>query len=394
MYLLVLLKLRGDIYFDIVDDSELSSFIESIAAGYGHIDFNNSTIITGESEDLNHIMELIESSFVLLDEHRISGSMYVELLEFIGRISMGITIVHGVIFDDVTDRIILSTRVAYDVYIYCFRRKVVISLVKMDGYLSGKSFKCSFENIDESLSMLEGFRHDFMEIISSESESYIVVTERLDVVIPFIEKKIGMMSWRYNGTIMYLDGTVRVEDDLGTEYLTSTEVIRKLRISDQTLANWRKKGLVDFRRISDRKYLYLFSDIDYIFENGIDPVVDTINKDMPLLNVMNYAEEILGILKPYAFKIPEHELEKHNYFLNFGNIGISSSPQVMINNNFQLIDYIKKQIICETPKELHKYLMTNIALSIEPILDTSKKIQKGFSNCYLHNLYDDSLVAS
>lgn len=294
----------------------------------------------------------------------------------------------------------------YSVYVFVDKNRIIMSLDEInDIFDDTKSFKQSFENLDEALSLLEGFRQDFMEIISNESGTMFEVNERLDSVREFIESKISMLDWKGKQAIKYFNGRYKqkkVEDAddsiVQNEYLTAKEVMKKLRISDQTLANWRRNNLIDFRKISSRKYLYMTESVNDIFENGVDTsgVGNTVPSPSVIsaqIRKIDYEAEIIKMLKPIAFKIPEYKFKKQNFFLNFGNLGLSSSPQVMINNDFQLVDYIKKNIIFETPKEVYEYLIGLFDEGKEPRVDTSKKIQKDYDKFYLNTLLDKDLVS-
>jgi len=422
MYL-ILLKINNKIYFESLDSkNEMVDFIEAIESKYGEIEYKKSIVISGNDDDINEIIELIEDNYYLhIVGRKIDEKIYTELISLIENLSLNINITYGIEFEEdmgmefneetieklinETDSIVYEIEnINYFMYIYWTTNNVIFSISELDiEFDDSISFKQTFNNLDESISLFEGFKHDFMELISEEYDTYFIVNKHLPLVQPYIEQKILMMKWKETQAIKYMNGKYRskksdngFDEETEKEYMTAKEVMKKLRISDQTLANWRRKDLVKFRKISNRKYLYYVESIQNIFENGIDTtgVNNKIKKTSSQPSTMvNYEKEIIHMLTPIAFKIPEYKYKKQNFFLNFGNIGITSSPQVMINNEFQLVDFIKKSVILNSPKELYEYLIEIFNDNKEPRIDTSKKIQPEFSNFYLNKLYDKKILS-
>lgn len=455
MYL-VLLKIKKKIYFENLNNqTEMMDFIDSIENKFGEIEYNKSIIISGNDDDINEIMEMIEENYYLyIVGRKIDEKVYKELITLIDGISMDVKITFGIEFEeekeneeifeepepiftkqtktietedekvsydfnppmelnintlndiindeDEEENIDINTK--YSLFIYWTHNSVILSVEELSlaEYDKSKSFKQQFDNIDETLSLFEGFKHDFMELINDETETMFMINDHLTIIQQFIENKILMMEWKDTSSIKYFNGKyrqnkVKVNNEIiENDYLTAKEVMKKLRISDQTLANWRRNNLIDFRKISSRKYLYLNESVNEIFENGVDTSGISNNTVEPeivsaQIKKINYETEIIKLLHPISFKIPEYKFNKQNFFLNFGNVNIVSSPQVMINNNFQLIDYIKKTVIYETPKELYEYLIKIFKEGKEPRIDTSKKIQSEFSQFYLNKLYKKEL---
>jgi hypothetical protein len=87
------------------------------------------------------------------------------------------------------------------------------------------------------------------------------------------------------------------------------------------------------------------------------------------------------------------QYKAQNFFLNFGNINISSSPQVMLNNDFKLVDVIKKNVILDNSKDVYDYLVNLFKDGKQPRIDTSKKMLNEYSKFYLNNLHDESFVS-
>lgn len=438
---LVLLKIKNKIYFESLDTQEsMVEFIDTVETKYGDIEYKKSVIIEGSDDDIEEIINTIEEHYYLhIVGRKIDEKVYKDLIALLQSLKLDVKITYGIEFEieehnedniptaeemgtlintDSYDSIIQAVKESdeptdlyegkYTFYVYWFEDKVVFNLYEMDGFDASCSFRQTFDNLDEVMSLFEGLKHDFMEIITDETESSFAVTTNLTEVKEFIELKISLMQWKDTKPIKYLNGRFKQKKIDSTElvlpnhdYLTASEVMKKLRISDQTLANWRRCGLIDFKKISNRKYLYVPESVNSIFENGIDTtgvvtVVEqkqTISQRIEKPKQINYKDEILKILKPFAFKIPEYKYQKQNFFLNFGNVGISSSPQVMINDDFQLVDFIKKNVLKETPEELYEYLVTITQNGEEPRIDTSRKIQSGFSKFYLNKLFDKELVS-
>lgn len=450
---LVLLKIKDKIYFEGLDSQEeMVEFIDSIEKKFGGIEYPKSVIITGSDDDINQIIEMIEEQYYLyIVGRKIDEKVYKELLALIDGLSIPVQITFGIEFDETEDdeeeyeaeeptelpkptshgtelnSEMISSIVAdtepdpiieaepefentkYSVFVLWYSNKVVITMgdEAEAGYDESKSFKQSFDNLDEAMALFEGFKHDFMEILDNETDLSFDVDKHLEMVHQFIENKILMMEWKDTQSIKYMNGRYRqhkVESEKTNpmedhDFLTAKEVMKLLRISDQTLANWRRNNLIDYKKISNRKYLYVVDSVNDIFENGVDTEgvsnVVTITPAVASAQIKKivYEDEIMKMLKPLAFKIPEYKLSKQNFFLNFGNVGLSSSPQAMINDNFQLVDVIKKNVIFETPKEVYEYLVGLFSDGKEPRLDTSKKILSGYSKFYLNKLYDGDLVS-
>lgn len=429
---LVLLKIKNKIYFENLDThSDMVEFIDTVETKYGEIEYGKSIVVTGSEFHIDEIINMIEEKYYLhIVGRKIDEKVYKDLLSMLKNLNTSVKITYGIEFEDEniepttayaempaentdhTQNFLIDEKTVdnysqqvYSLGIYRFDTGVTISLVEKSGYDSSRSFIQHFENLDEIMSVFEGLKHDFMELIDSEDDCSFTITNNLYEVNTYIEAKFSLMMWKNIQKIKYINGRYkkielpdRVEYETG-EYMTASEVIKKLRISDQTLANWRRSGLIEFKKISNRKYLYITDNINHIFKNGIDssgvttkPKTHTIDK-LEKTNLINYEYEILKILRPFAFKIPEYKYRQQNFFLNFGNVGISSSPQVMINNEFQLIDFIKKSVIKETPQQLYEYLLDVFRSGKEPRVDTSRKIQPEFSKLYLNKLYDKNYLS-
>jgi len=250
-----------------------------------------------------------------------------------------------------------------------------------------------FKNMDEQLDFFYGLKYDFSELIIDEHEEKFSVSKHNYKIMDFINQKLDLLQWKDIDKQHYHSISSQITI---IPYMTSSEVVEKLRVSDQTLSNWRKKGLLEFKRISQRKYLYDTKCIDDIFEHGISVEFynDTEHKK-PIKEIEIgfddnfYKNEIIKLLKPFAFKIEEYKLKYQNFFLNFGNLGFASSPQVMISDDFQLIDVIKNTVLVDDAANLFTYLTNLFSNGLEPRIDTSKKIIPKFSLFYINNLKNE-----
>jgi hypothetical protein len=406
---LIFLKIGGKVYFDMFDTfNEVDDYIKTMDANnVSKIEYLKSVVIFGDSKILDTILNAINERFYLhIVRGKIDEQVYKDLVAYISsnyNTQYGIKVVYGVDIVNIEENMcqkITKTDVhvenRYDVYMNIGDDEIVISLDRIDGkFNKNKSFKQTYANFDEAAAVFYGFKYDLMEIIVSETDKMIVVKSHFDEVIKLFEQKLLLMVWKDvvsmhngNGKIKYMGGVDVLNDGDKHEYLTAPEVMKKLRISDQTLANWRKNNQVDFKKISNRKFLYSMQSINDIFENGIiekNVIKTTNNKNTK--DDTNYELKIHTLLRPLTFKVPEFKYKKQNFFLNFGNIGITSSPQVMINNNYQLVDFIKKTVICEDSKDLYFYLENIFKDGREPRIDTSKNIPSEFSKFYLNKLY-------
>ena len=438
---LVLLKIKEKIYFESLNThDEMVEFIESIEKKFGGIEYKKSVIISGDDNIINELMEAIEEKYYLyIVGRKLDEKVYKDLIELVSDFSKDIQITFGIEFcedeifeeipvvvnnsistDSLMDSSVLKSVIEsndiidfenqkYEIYFLYYPDKIFITMNEpLDNkYDSSKSFKQTFNNFDECLAVFDGFRQDFMEIIENDDESSLIIKEYLEILQTFIENKILMMNWKDVQNIKYLNGRFREnkidthssEIYTDTDYMTAREVMKLLRISDQTLSNWRKNNLIDYKKISNRKYLYSMDNVQDIFENGVDTSgINNSNLELspgPINQIkqIDYNAEITKILKPLAFKIPAYKYKVQNFFLNFGNINISSSPQVMLNNDFNLVDVIKKNVILDNPKDVYDYLVNIFKDGKQPRIDTSKKILNDYSKFYLNNLHDESFVS-
>ena len=420
---LLILKLQEKDYLitDVVPDENVKNHIMGINLKYGNVDLENSVIVDGDNEILERLHRTIE-----LDYYTVSGLIDVkwfdDIVDEIKRKNKKLKL-NLVIYDSISisseeidekyyksyepietlsssvknytffclvlpDQLIIGTNTSSDIPIY----KNIDKL---------KSFTIEFENFDEMSSMFESIKYDTMEIYEEYSVGIAIPKRWKDKVLRLLEAKIVLSDWRSFTNIKNMNGHKKVKieiNEINHDMLTSKEVCKMLMISDQTLANWRKLGILDFKKISPRKYLYPLEQIKEIQKNGIElpekNKTKTKKKKLPTSlptrikenNTIDYKKKITEWVRMFSYEITEQKYKKQNFFLNFGNIGFKSSPLVMINDDFQLVDYIKKEIIFDNEKDLWNYLdsLKDIA---RPRIDTSKKIYSGYANLYLNKLY-------
>jgi len=428
---ILLLKIPNKVYFESVNTSEeMVEFIDAIEKKYGIIDYDQSIIISGVDNLLNEVLDNIENHYDLyIVGRRLDEKVYKEMLAFIvgNKKYDTLKFKYGIEFEenkneDETEILVennipniptelqFTIEKKYQITLLMFPNSIIITMGDFSdkSAILEKSFSVKFENFDEAMSFYEALKYDTMEINSEIDETTFSIDIYIDEVLKLIKTKIQLMSWKDLENIIYFDGSRYEEfismdtqpniDEIKYEnydmMFTAKEVMKKLRISDQTLANWRRNELIKYKKISNRKYLYFADNIHNIFENGVDTTKINNQSNVNTLNSISqkksadvdYKNEIIRLLTPLVYKIPEYKLKKQFFFFNFGNIGLQSSPQVMINNNYQLVDYIKKTILKDSEEEVFKYLKNIMDDGKEPRIDTSKKIQPEFSYFYLNNL--------
>lgn len=322
--------------------------------------------------------------FLNINGQKIDDSVYKNVITFIKNKKFETELI-----SNIGDRVEIENK--YNIFLKFSKKILIITLSSTDEIDTSfeREICLTFDNVDEMLSVFYGFRYDFMELITKETDSALIIETSKYEIEKYIESKLYGMNWKKLKNPSNMKNKSETVDC--GKYLTTPEVIKKLRISDQTLANWRKNNLIDYKKISSRKYLYAAETVEQIFETGIDdsftPTATKVKKiAIEIRNEEFYKNEITKMLRPFAFKIQEYKFKRQNFFLNFGNVGCSSSPQVMISNNFQLVDYIKKTVLCKNSEELYTYLTKIFKDGLNPRIDTSKIVQSEFSNFYLNHL--------
>ena len=424
---LLILKLEDNILAQVVQDNKSKDFITDSTLKYGPIDLSMSFIIDGDIHILERLYNSIEMDYystsglikdewfsdIITDIEKKNKRMHLDL-----EIYEGINISTEVVEEEIHEPIETFSLETESYVFFCgvFTNELVIgtdtsfnlSNLIGDGSLDKlKSFTVEFENFDEVSSMFEGIKYDTMEIYEESSIGITIPKEWKDKVLRLLENKITLTEWRDFKNFKNMNGHKKVEatvNEINNDMLTSKEVCKLLRISDQTLANWRRSGLIEFKKISSRKFIFPVAQVMNIQENGIDTdgLVVPESKKIPKVPVevsakiekikeIDYKKEITQWVKMFSFQVTELKYKKQNFFLNFGNVGFNSSPHVMITDDFKLFDYIKNIEIYSNEKDLWKYLDGLSKSGDKPRIDTSKRIYPGYANLYLNGLYEPAI---
>lgn len=292
------------------------------------------------------------------------------------------------------------------------------------NHTQDSSIIIKFDNEAASYNFFESLKLDTIDFHIKNDESILITKKWSTKIMKLIKFKLMILK-ESTPTILLTNSSKVVRVDNVTKTLNSIEVCNILNISRQTLSYWRNNNMIKFKKYSDRKYTYsteqVYNILDKLLleqqilpkritpqQNAKPKIVNTEKKESKLdrlkksfdLNLIttadeavidvvteiNYEEKISEWVSLFSYRIPVHKFTNQHFFLNFGNIGFTSSPQVMINDNFQLVDFIKGTIIKNTPKELFEYFEELKESGKEPRIDTSKKIYPGYSKFYLRKL--------
>lgn len=386
---LVLLKIKNKIHFESLDDHEsMIDFIESVEKKHGTIEYQKSIIVSGDDYNIEQCMQMIQDDYYLhIVGRKLDEKVYKQLLQILQNSDLDIKITMGIEFEQ--NSIDSTNTTEYKFYMQKHPDKIVFSIEKPQHIIKSQYLEHKFDNFDEMLAIFEGFKHDFMEITTHTTPTEFHVSDFITQAYEFVYQKLNMMQWKSITGVTPL--SVTNKKTTTHQHYTASEVMHKLRVSDQTLANWRKLNLIQYTKISNRKYLYSVDHVHDILEHGVG-IVDKkqnsiIESGVDVTEITDYKTEVVKLLSPLVYRITPHKFKTQNFFFNFGNLKIQSSPQVMISDDFQLVDYIKKNVIKQTPKELYDYIVDVMACGLEPRIDTSKKFNIGFSKLYLNNLY-------
>lgn len=199
---------------------------------------------------------------------------------------------------------------------------------------------------------------------------------------------IKLISLKHNKVINFGSDTTK---------LSSAEVCELLNISKQTLSYWRKANKIACVKKSERVFEYdqrVIQDIlmDMLTTESLYLTEKPKVKSNRVKSSIKYEEKIEEWVKRYTHKVTSQKYKKQFYFLNFGNIGIKSSPQVMITDDYKLVDFINNKEIIDNTKELWDYLVDLDNNSLQPMIDTSSQYYQGFSDLYLNKLFEERKV--
>jgi hypothetical protein len=169
--------------------------------------------------------------------------------------------------------------------------------------------------------------------------------------------------------------------------LNSKEVCQTLGISKQLLLYWRKTNKIKFKVMTNKNIRYEKEHIQELLTTRLrlnQPSKQTITKKSVETEIKNW-------IRAFSYKIAEQKYSKQLFFLNFGNVGIVSSPQVMISDDFKLVDVIHGITLIEDSTKVLNYLNSLSDKSLKPLIDTSKEYYEGFGTIYLNKLYSERL---
>ncbi len=228
-------------------------------------------------------------------------------------------------------------------------------------------------------------------------ENNIIKKQFMEDASKLLKIKINIKSKSENIKLISLKHNKVINFGSNTTKLSSTEVCELLNISKQTLSYWRKANKIRSIKKSERVFEYNQSDIQNMMLDMLTMETLYVNKDLkPLQKVSKkstkYEDNITEWIKTYTHKVTEQKYKKQYFFLNFGNIGITSSPQVMITDDFKLFDYINNKEIISNSEDLWLYLLDLDEQSLKPTIDTSKHIYQGYSKLYLNKLFEGRKV--
>jgi len=201
---------------------------------------------------------------------------------------------------------------------------------------------------------------------------YIKKSERI-----FLYKKVNVMKLMDN------------KPDLNA--FNSSEVCEILQISKQLLMYWRSTKKIKFTTNYKRKIVYDKGHVqDLLTTKLLLSSTKSINSKEKTSNGVE--QDIIDWVTVFSHQVTEQKYTKQLFFLNFGKIDITSSPQVMISDEYKLVDVINDNIIIENPSELLIYLKTLNNKSLKPLIDTSKQYYEGFTALYLNKLFKGRIL--
>lgn len=415
---MILYLIRKKDAFKIGKSDNIDNSLKDSMINFDEIDWENSCYYVGTNDDITDLekiigrlfkKDLIKNSEDSSNGLWFSNDTYLDILMFIDtEINNGnFEITERTEYkkpDDPSEKFI-------DHYFYFLAYKNSYAEIGKINTMDSKKFLdenivvtdsiiLKFTDSEECNNMFESIRLDIPH--TKKSEKIIQIQEDfLDTVTKLIKVKINLKSKYINFKLISLQSNKVIDFGVETSKFNSNEVCEILNISRQTLSNWRKYKKIDFEKISDRKYLYPQKEVQKILENKLiitplvessqkslyNPEIKTKKRKLPTTININYKDKIIDWVRTFSYHIAEIKYKKQNFFLNFGNVGFTSSPHVMITNDFKLYDYIKKNVIIDNEKELWEYLNNLTKNGEKPIIDTSKKIYPGFSDLYLNKLF-------
>jgi len=259
----------------------------------------------------------------------------------------------------------------------------IIDLLQTKINILKRQNKIKFLNISSKLIKVSAIltSSEVCEILQISKQTLSIW--RKENKIKFIKKSNRIFVYNRTNVMKILDAKTN------NITLDSSEVCEILQISKQLLMYWRRTNKIKFDRISNRNIQYDKSVVQELLNTKL--LMGSHEIKGKVKETKNIELEIIEWVTAYSYKISEQKYAKQLFFLNFGNVDIISSPQVMISNNYKLVDVINDKVLIANPTDLIVYLRGLTDKSMNPLIDTSKQYYPGFRHLYLNKL-DRSFV--
>lgn len=264
-------------------------------------------------------------------------------------------------------------------------RSIVDSIAEISNNMNtcviDKNFKVSIHGTDGDIISVSNIDHidDYNKMISIISKYNIP------------HRVLKMLSKIF---ITFILNTVQ-KPKKPSKYLNSEETLKLLNIDRFKLAYLRKIKAIKFKQISPKKIIYPLANIlEFgIYDKNIDDVdvcetsIKVIGPEdkIKIHNQIDVPQIVIDFLKIHKNKVPPYKLAGQNYFLNFANKGVESSPQVMLNDELDLVDLVSNEILVDR-NAITQYIDLLIKENINPVIELSKKVIPGFKKYYLNNI--------
>lgn len=424
---MILFFKKNDIDFSINKDESIHNVIKKNNLTYANLDYKFDLFYEGDESDINDLVNIIDRLFKKHKTVKNEVSFFdVDSIELIT------TFIDDEIKKenfDISNKKQISSYIENilrgndeDIFMSCLTDLNDNLELSLCSHTNIDYTECNYNNsyfikfVDNIQAKL------FFDAIKMDSNGFNIITGETILIIKkwstnihkLIKFKLNLLKTHIYTKIIYMDTKPSMQVD-GKKFLSSTEVCKLMTISRQKLSYWRKNNFIKYKKISDRKYVYSSNQISQLMEDVLlnnlipkkepnvikyeQPIIkkesrlDRLKKtfeidllEAPFEENIDYNTKIKEWVDFYSNKIPKHKFTNQHFFLNFGNIGFVSSPHVMINDDLQLVDFIKGTIIKNSPSELLEYLNNLTETGKEPRIDTSKKIYQGYSKFYLRKI--------
>jgi len=371
----------------IIDIDELNLKLKNIS----DIKIEESFYYEGSDENINDLFNILNRLFkkFIISENKFDKVGYYDIVEFIENELDNFSLSKRINLKNYPKLINFRYFLGLQ-YVNHFEIQIVdnIDKINIKNINRSESILLKFDTSEDCHSLFLSMKYDIQYKEIDENNLYI--SSMIEEVKKLIKMKINILSNFKNIKIINSEINNVINFGDTSTYLNSNEVCNILNISKQTLSNWRRSRRIEYEKISDRIFRYKLSHIKNILDKEI--IIDTLSsQNNPNIKIKkntnsNNHEEIKKWMKRFTYRINPQKFKNQKFFLNFGNININSSPQVMISNDFKLVDYIKKQTIIESADELLNYLNELDSIDKEPKIDNSKIFYQNFDHLYLNNL--------